>query len=148
MAKKVKSGSNYSFVSHRDEIMRQTLGNISDAAEALKLKLIDWVQYQILYGYHDPHGPDGHTEIVDTGHLFDHVDAEVKKDSQNAFTVSAGVKDTPYAVFVHNGTYKLKGRHFITDAFDLHEADIKKIVSDNIKKGFESGSGTGAVKEA
>ena len=121
--------------------MRMTLDNFQDAAEKLHDKLVDWVQYQILYGYNEPHGADGHTEIVDTGHLFDSIDADVKKDSQNTFTVSVGAKDTPYAIYVHNGTHKLHGRKFISDAFDIHQAEIKQIVKEEASKGFDTKAG-------
>lgn len=110
-------------------------GNLDDIADALKEKCVEWIQEKILYGYHDPHGPDGHTEIVDTGATFESTDADIKRASQNAFTVSAGVK-TDYAVFVHNGTRKLKGRPFVRDAMIEHTNDIKSIMED-VGKGMD-----------
>ena len=52
----------------------------------MKDESIEWVQEQMLYGYHDPHGPDGHTEIYDTGYMAEKsLKSEVKRDSQNAY---------------------------------------------------------------
>lgn len=68
----------------------------------------------MLYGYHTPHGKDGHTEIVDTGALFDSIEAETKKSSMNAYTTNVG-SSLKYASYVHDGTSKLQGRPFISD---------------------------------
>ena len=89
---------------------------------------------KILYGYHDPHGADGHTEIVDTGRLFDSIEAEVKRVSQNTADIRVGATgETPYAVFVHNGTRKLKGRPFIRDGVQGQKEHIKYVLTKNYK---------------
>lgn len=103
-------------VDHSDVVLR-TLGTncrrtMAQAAEIL----VEGIQWQMLYGYHDVHGlPDNpHTEIVDTGRLFDSIRADVVRDSQNAYTVAYGT-DVPYAIFVHDGTRFLAPRPFIRD---------------------------------
>lgn len=110
-----------------DRNVRQAL---QAAADEIRERSIEWIQEKMLYGYHDPHGADGHTEIVDTGATFDSVDAKVQQDSQNTFTVTAGV-NTDYAVFVHNGTRKLKGRPFIRDAMIENTTNIKRILQEH-----------------
>lgn len=95
---------------------------------------VDSVQYQILYGYKDPHGRDGHTEIVDTGELFDSIEGEVKRVSQNAYTLVVGT-NKKYAGFVHNGTRKLKARRFITDGVLRVKDEIPKAIKSSLQNG-------------
>ena len=88
-----------------------------------------------MYGYHEPHGEDGHTEIYDTGKLIDTLDGEVKKASQNTYEVTVG-SPQDYAVYVHQGTLKLHGRPFIRDGLEGNQDKIKEIFEKNAKKGF------------
>lgn len=123
----------FTFQDNSTEVFKRLRWAMDDAAGQLKTELVEAVQEKILYGYNDPHGEDGHTEIVDTGRLFDSIDAEVKRDSQNTVTVTVGsTGDTPYAIFVHNGTRKLKGRPFITDAIQAMRRRIREVFSDKI----------------
>lgn len=123
---------NFKFQSSADIIMNNVGKALKEASAELKEKSIEWVQEKMLYGYSDPHGEDGHTEIVDTGATFDSVNAEIKGASQNAFTVRVGV-GTDYAVYVHNGTRKLKGRPFLRDALMDNTENIKQIVESKLK---------------
>ena len=123
------------FHSNLTMIQDRMARNFKATVDDLSKKGVEWVQYQLLYGYQDRHGPDGHTEIVDTGALFDSIKATAKRDSQNAYTVDVGT-DKPYAVYVHEGTYKLKGRPFIRDALEKNEDKIQQIVADHAKDGF------------
>lgn len=121
--------TNVKFTSNRTVITNQVLDNLKDAADAIKEEAIEWVQEQMLYGYKDPHGKDGHTEIYDTGYLSEKsLSANVKRDSQNAYTVTVG-SDAKYAVHVHEGTRHLKGRPFIRDALEKNEAKIEQLVA-------------------
>lgn len=128
-------GFNCKFASDVTVIEDKVRGNLKEAADELREKSIEWIQEAMLYRYNDPHGPDGHTEIVDTGATFESIDAKVKRDSSNAYTVKAGA-GTEYAVFVHNGTRKLKARPFIRDPMIDHINDIKGIVEDHAKEGM------------
>lgn len=114
--------------------------NASEAMNQVREKLVESVQEQMLYGYHTPHGPDGHTEIVDTGALFDSITADWEKQSQNLFVanvgVPAGTKPAQYASYVHNGTYKLESRPFITDGVLNAQDAIKTIFQANLPVGF------------
>lgn len=119
------------FVSHANVVLKKTQEAMSSAMEEIKKTAVEDVQYQILYGYKDRHGKDGHTEIVDTGRLFDSIESDVKRDSQNSYTVTVET-DVPYAVYVHEGTRKLKARRFMKDAMQKNEDKYKKIIEENL----------------
>lgn len=127
--------SNVRFVDNSDVILRRVASNSQAAMKAVSEMLVEAVEEKILYGYKDVHGNPPHTEIVDTGRLFDSIDANVSRDSQNAFTVSVGA-NTPYAVYVHEGTYKLKGRAFITDAVMGKKNEVQSILAGELPKGI------------
>ena len=127
--------SNARFVDNSDVILRRVASNSQAAMKAVSEMLVEAVEEKILYGYKDVHGNPPHTEIVDTGRLFDSIDANVSRDSQNAFTVSVGA-NTPYAVYVHEGTYKLKGRAFITDAVMGKKNEVQSILAGELPKGI------------
>ena len=127
--------SNMRFVDNSDVILRRVASNSQAAMKAVSEMLVEAVEEKILYGYKDVHGNPPHTEIVDTGRLFDSIDADVSRDSQNAFTVSVGA-NTPYAVYVHEGTYKLKGRAFITDAVTGKSGEVQSILAGELPKGI------------
>ena len=127
--------SNVRFVDNSDVILRRVASNSQAAMKAVSEMLVDAVEEKILYGYKDVHGNPPHTEIVDTGRLFDSIEADVSRDSQNAFTVSVGA-NTPYAVYVHEGTYKLKGRAFITDAVMGKKNEVQSILAGELPKGI------------
>ena len=127
--------SNVRFVDNSDVILRRVASNSQAAMKAVSEMLVEAVEEKILYGYKDVHGNPPHTEIVDTGRLFDSIDADVSRDSQNAFTVSVGA-NTPYAVYVHEGTYKLKGRGFITDAVMGKKNEVQSILAGELPKGI------------
>lgn len=123
------------FVDNTDIILRKIGTNSREAMDQIADMLVEAVQEKILYGYHDVHGNPPHTEIVDTGRLFDSIDAEVTRESQNAYSLSVGA-NTPYAKYVHEGTYKLKGRRFVSDAVTQSTGDIKAILSDVLPNGM------------
>lgn len=127
--------SNVRFVDNSDVILRRVASNSQAAMKAVSEMLVEAVEEKILYGYKDVHGNPPHTEIVDTGRLFDSIEADVSRDSQNAFTVSVGA-NTPYAVYVHEGTYKLKGRAFITDAVMGKKNEVQSILAGELPKGI------------
>jgi HK97 gp10 family phage protein len=123
------------FVDNSDIILRRVASNCQTAMEQVADLLVEAVQEKILYGYSDVHGDPPHTEIVDTGALFDSISASVKRASQNAFTTSVGA-DTPYAGYVHDGTYKLKGRPFVTDAVMDSQEAITNTLAGTIPQGI------------
>lgn len=122
------------FKDNSTQVFKAVIGQMDDAADQLKQELVEAVQTKMLYGYKDRHGPDGHTEIVDTGRLFDSIDANVQRVSQNAVDIEVGSNDVPYAIFVHNGTRKLKGRPFIRDTLREQQSHIRDIIKNNLSK--------------
>ena len=124
--------SNYVFKDNTELILNALASSTKEGAQKMADCAVDSVQYQILYGYKDPHGKDGHTEIVDTGALFDSIKGDVKRQSQNLYTITVGT-DRPYAVYVHNGTRYLKARRFITDGINRARGDMEDILRDEMK---------------
>ena len=125
-------------ISHRSEVINKVDSCIKEAQAELQQEAVEWVQEQMLYGYHDPHGKDGHTEIwwpdrKSGQHMADTIKAEAKRDSQNLFTVSVGTP-APYAKHVYYGTHKLTGRRFLSDALEKHQGDQEKIYRKYLKK--------------
>ena len=124
--------SNYVFKDNTELILNALASATAEGAQKMADCAVESVQYQILYGYKDPHGKDGHTEIVDTGALFDSIKGDVKRQSQNLYTITVGT-DRPYAVYVHNGTRYLKARRFITDGINRARGDMEDILRDEMK---------------
>lgn len=124
--------SSYVFKDNTELILRGLESATEEGAQKMADCAVESVQYQILYGYKDPHGKDGHIEIVDTGALFDSIRGDVKRQSQNLYTIIVGT-DRPYAVYVHNGTRKLKARRFITDGINRARGDMEDILRDEMK---------------
>ena len=124
--------SNYVFKDNTELVLNALASATKEGAQKMADCAVDSVQYQILYGYKDPHGKDGHTEIVDTGALFDSIKGDVKRQSQNLYTITVGT-DRPYAVYVHNGTRYLKARRFITDGINRARGDMEDILRDEMK---------------
>lgn len=123
------------FKSNLDLVLRTIRANNEDAARSAGEIAVESVQMKMLYGYKDVHGDPPHTEIVDTGKLFDSITAAVKKASQNVVSVEVGT-DVPYAPYVHDGTRKLKGRPFITDGLEAAKTDLENAIGEAWKRGF------------
>lgn len=124
--------SNYVFKDNTELILNALASATADGAKKMADCAVESVQNQILYGYKDPHGKDGHTEIVDTGALFDSINGDVQRQSQNLYTITVGT-DRPYAVYVHNGTRKLKARRFITDGINKARGGMEDILRNEMK---------------
>ena len=124
--------SNYVFKDNTELVLNALASATKEVAKKMADCAVESVQYQILYGYKDPHGKDGHTEIVDTGALFDSINGDVKRQSQNLYTITVGT-DRPYAVYVHNGTRYLKARRFITDGINRARGDMEDILREEMK---------------
>lgn len=124
--------NNYVFKDNTELILNALASATAEGAQKMADTAVESVQYQILYGYKDPHGKDGHTEIVDTGALFDSIKGDVKRQSQNLYTITVGT-DRKYAVYVHNGTRRLKARRFITDGINRARGDMEDILRDEMK---------------
>lgn len=133
--------ANYQLKDNRDLVFRQLDSNAGQTMDKLAEVLVEAVQEQMMYGYHTPHGADGHTEIVDTGATFDSITADWEKQSQNLYTLNVGVPagsvPASYVDFVHNGTNKLEPRPFITDGVLNAQETIKEVCAENLPIGFD-----------
>lgn len=123
------------FEDHSTEVLRRVQGNIKKAAIDVGDIARDAVQEKMLWGYHDAHGNPPHTEIVDTGRLFDSIEGQVKAVNANVYQTSVGT-DVPYAEYVHEGTYKLKGRPFITDGIMESREEIQTAIREALRRGM------------
>lgn len=113
-------------------VLRRLRGNIKDAAEQIAEIGVEAVQEKMLWGYNDPHGKDGHTEIVDTGRLFDSITGSVNRISDTMYQAVVST-DVPYAEYVHDGTYKLKGRPFLVDGMKEAYPEIEEAIKAAIR---------------
>ena len=127
--------ANMVFKDNSAVILRKIGTNSQTAMQNAADMLVESVQEKMLYGYHTSHGRPPHTEIVDTGALFESIQAEVRRDSQNAFSVDVGT-DKDYAIYVHDGTSKLEGRPFITDGVMGKQKELKELLSTDLSAGF------------
>lgn len=123
------------FEDHSTEVLRRVRGNLKTAAVDVGDIARDAVQEKMLWGYHDVHGNPPHTEIVDTGRLFDSIEGQVKAVNANVYQTSVGT-DVPYAEYVHEGTYKLKGRPFITDGIMESREEIQTAIREALRRGM------------
>jgi hypothetical protein len=124
------------FKSNLDFVLKTAGKNTRQAAQKVGDIAVESVQMKMLYGYNDSHGDPPHSEIVDTGRLFDSIEADVKQASQNLVSVSVGT-GVLYAKYVHDGTYKLKGRPFLQDGLQDAMGAIEKALSENWRNGFK-----------
>lgn len=124
------------FKDYSTEVLRRVRGNLRQAAAGVGDIARDAVQMKMLYGYNDLHGDPPHTEIVDTGRLFDSIQGDVNVINANVYQTVVGT-DVPYAKYVHDGTYKLKGRPFITDGINDSREEIKEAIRENLRNGFK-----------
>lgn len=113
------------FKDNSDIVLKALYRAMKEATDQMAVIARDAVQNQILFGYKDPHGEDGHTEIVETGRLFDSINAKVSVASQNTYGVTVGT-DVPYAKYVHEGTRKLKARRFIKDGLTKANSKLEQ----------------------
>lgn len=123
------------FEDHSTEVLRRVRGNLKTAAVDVGDIARDAVQMKMLYGYHDVHGNPPHTEIVDTGRLFDSIEGQVKAVNANVYQTSVGT-DVPYAEYVHEGTSRLKGRPFITDGILDSRDEIQDAIREALRRGM------------
>ena len=123
------------FEDHSTEVLRRVRGNLRAAAVDLGDIARDAVQEKMLWGYQDVHGNPPHTEIVDTGRLFDSIEVQVKAVHANVYQTSVGT-DVEYAEYVHEGTSKLKGRPFITDGILGSRDEIEAAIREALRNGM------------
>ena len=125
------------FVDNSKYVLDAFARQMGQAKVEIKDVVLDSILDQMMTGYKEPHGEDGHTEIYDTGALYGSVKVE---DGGTTFGSGLGASvgsygwtltasaNTEYASYVHQGTYKLNGRPFITDGVQRVQYTIKQII--------------------
>lgn len=119
----------FTVIDHTNILLSKIAANAKAAMEAAGEVGVEAVQEQILYGYERP--------PVDTGRLFDSIEAKAVTASQNLVTVSVGTQ-VPYGGYVHDGTYKMAARPYVRDAMmrpDVQER-IGSVIAENIANGI------------
>lgn len=136
-AELVNTANGVVFRDYSTEVLRRVQGNLRQAANNVGDIARDAVQSQMLWGYTDVHGlpHNPHTEIVDTGRLFDSIQAQVNPINANVYQTVVGTA-VPYAIYVHEGTYKLRGRPFITDGINASRAAIQNAIREAMRNGM------------
>lgn len=69
--------------------------------------------------------PGGKLEAYDTGNMHDHIRGLIEKITKDYVYGTAGVFDVLYAIYVHEGTYKMHKRPFLWKALMMN---VKKII--------------------
>jgi hypothetical protein len=82
----------------------------------------------------------GKLHAYDTGKLYDSIQYMVEEHTIYLLRTSIGSFTVPYAVFVHEGTFKMSGRPFLLTAFirkqKLIEYVMLKALQKDLLKGF------------
>ena len=125
--------ANFVFHDHSDIVMRQMNANSDDTMSAVAEKLVESVQKAMLYKYKKM--------PVDTGRLYDSIEAEKKRSSSNTFTVTVG-SAVKYAGYVHEGWTtkngrRIPGRPYIRDGVMDAQDDLRSIMQNGLSKGFK-----------
>lgn len=107
-------------------VLKTMEGNVSAALEAMGIKAENLILRQMRQGYSKP--------IRQTGDLMRDVQYEVEEGLRQ---VRVG-NTLHYAPYVHEGTYKMKGRPYIQDGLtgESHAKQLQKVAEENLKRGF------------
>ena len=117
----------YVFTDNSGKILTQLDGNVERALEAMGVKAVNLILYQMQRGYGEP--------IRQTGELQRDVNHDVNTASRS---VTVG-NSKEYAPFVHDGTSKMEGRPYIRDALtgENHVNQLRKVAEAYLKEGFD-----------
>ena len=119
--------ANFVFKDNSNLVLKRVSANAQSAVKKAGPLLVESVQGAMLYRYE--------REPIDTGALFDSIRAETKRGSQNLYSVDVG-SDKHYAGYVHEGTYKMKGRPYIRDGVMDAQEDLEKLFAGELATGF------------
>ena len=115
------------FIDNSPRVLAQMGANKKKALAAAGVKAVNLTLWQMRQGYGKP--------IRITGDLQRDVHAVVGFAGED--TVSVG-NSLEYAPFVHEGTYKMKGRPYLRDGLLArdHPEQLQKAVEEEVKEGF------------
>lgn len=115
----------FRFVDHSQEVLKRLEDNKPAALEAMGVKAVGAVVNQMQTGYVRP--------IWKTGDLQRDVSFEVERSGKD--TVDIG-NSLDYAPHVHEGTYKMAGRAYLSDGIMKNADEIFAVGQAYLKKGF------------
>ena len=111
-------------------VIKQMDGNVEAALQAMGVKGVNLVLYQMRQGYGKP--------IRQTGDL----QRDLQYETNASLSGSGGYvrigNTLNYATFVHEGTSKMRGRPYITDGLsgDNHAKQLQQVAEEALKNGF------------
>ncbi len=118
-------GVKVTFNDNSGRLLAQMQGNKIRALTAMGLSAVQFTVERMEGGYGKP--------IRDTGSLMRDVASEVENSAPD--TVDVG-NSLDYAVFVHEGTYKLQARPYLRDALSGGSGKLKEVAESYLKDGF------------
>lgn len=115
-------------IDNSDKVLTQLDGNKKAALEALGVKSVNLIMWQVRQGYGKP--------IRQTGNLQRDVSYGVENSAPD--TVDVG-NTMEYAPYVHDGTSKMAARPYIRDGLtgEDHKKQLQKVAEAALKNGFE-----------
>lgn len=115
-------------IDNSDKVLAQLEGNKEAALNAIGIKAVNLILWQMRQGYGKP--------IRQTGDLQRDVSYEVNNSAPDTVDVGNTLKYGPY---VHDGTPKMDARPYIRDGLigDDHKKQLQKVAEEDLKKGFE-----------
>lgn len=115
-------------VDNSDKILAQVETNKKAALEAMGVKAVNLILWQMRQGYGKP--------IRQTGDLQRDMSYEVGNSSPDTVDVGNTLKYGPY---VHDGTSKMPGRPYVRDGLtgESHKKQLQEAAEIPLKKGFE-----------
>lgn len=111
-----------------DKVLAQLEGNKEAALNAMGIKAVNLILWQMRQGYGKP--------IRQTGDLQRDVSYEVNNSAPDTVDVGNTLK---YGQFVHDGTSRMGARPYIRDALtgEDHQKQLQKVAEAALKTGFE-----------
>ena len=115
------------FIDNSKEVLKQMNDNADRALNAVGIKAVNLILWQMRQGYGRP--------IRQTGDLQRDVSFAVHPDEK---AVDVG-NTLEYAPFVHDGTRKMQARPYISDALTSRENQrtVMRVYEQYLKRGFE-----------
>lgn len=113
------------FIDNSAKVLAQLSQNKKAALNAMGVKGEELTLAQMQSGYGRP--------IRRSGDLMRDVDFKVGYKSPDTVTIGNHLK---YAPFVHDGTYKMKGRPYLRDALMNGKDKLQAVAEKELQKGF------------
>ena len=109
-----------------DRVRSQMRGNVKKALTAMGVEAVHLIVNKMQAGYGKP--------IRQTGDLMRDVSYEVDRSGEN--TVDVG-NTLEYGKYVHDGTYKMRGRPYIRDALNEGGTALLNVAANALRDGFD-----------